>query len=88
MRPGALGFLEDVRRPITWPDERRNQFDDWRVDECLDMNLVESIAERNGHPNWEARVEFLRLFRRGKFLSISRNTIEQIVQQEWIEVQM
>ena len=61
MRPGALGFLEDVRRPITWPDERRNQFD-WRVDECLDMDLVESIAERNGHPNWEARVEFLRLF--------------------------
>ena len=63
-----------------------NQFD-WRVDEGLDMNLVESVAERNGHPNWEARVEFLRLFRRGKFLSISRNTIEQIVQQEWIDVQ-
>ena len=77
MRPGGLGFLEDVRRPITWPEERRNQFD-WRVDEGLDMNLFESIAERNGHPNWEARVEFLRLFRRGKFLSISRNTIEQI----------
>ena len=87
MRPGGLGFLEDVRQPITWPEERRNQLD-WRVDEGLDMDLVASIAERNGHPNWEARVEFLRLFRRGKFLSISRNTIEQIaVQQEWIEVQ-
>ena len=48
------------------------------------MNLVQSIAESNGHPDWEARVEFLRSFRRGKFLSISRSTIEQIVQQEWI----
>ena len=45
-----------TRRPITWPDERLNQFD-WRVDECLDMNLVQSIAESNGHPDWEARVE-------------------------------
>ena len=53
-------------------------------DECLDMDVVRSIAERNAHPDWEARVDFLRLFRRGKFLSINRRTIEQIVQQEWI----
>ena len=68
---------------VTRLSERLNQFD-WRVDECLDMNLVQSIAQSNGHPDWEAQVEFLRLFRRGKFLSISRSTIEQIVQQEWI----
>ena len=24
MRPGGLGFLEDARRSITWPDERLN----------------------------------------------------------------
>ena len=30
MRPGGLGFLEDARRSITWPDERLNQFD-WRT---------------------------------------------------------
>ena len=68
LRPGGLGSLEDARRPITWPDESRNQFD-WQADEGLDMNLVQSIAESNGHPDWEARVEFLRSFRRGKFLS-------------------
>ena len=81
--PDGLGFLEDARRPITWPDESRNGFD-WRADECLDFAKVQSIAESNGHPDWEARVRFLRLFQRGKFLSISRSTIEQIVQQEWI----
>ena len=42
------------------------------------------VQEVRGHPDWEARVDFLRMFRRGKFLSINRSTIEQIVQQEWI----
>ena len=78
-----MGFLEDARHSITWPDERLNQFD-WRVDEELDMDVVQSIAECIGHPDWEARVNFLRMFRRGKFLSINRSTIEQIVQQQWI----
>ena len=45
---------------------------------------VSGPSERIGHPNWEARVNFLRMFQRGKFLSINRHTIEQIVQQEWI----
>ena len=76
-------ILENARPSITWPDESLNCCD-WRVDEELDIDRVQSIAERIGHPNWEARVNFLRMFQRGKFLSINRRTIEQIVQQEWI----
>ena len=82
-RPGGLGFLDDARPSITWPDERINQYD-WRVDEDLDMDIVRSIAECIGHPDWEARVNFLKMLRRGKFFHINRRTIEQIVQQEWI----
>ena len=78
-----MGFLDDARPSITWPDERLNHYD-WRVDEDLDMEVVQSIAERIGRPDWEAWVNFLRMFRRGKFFSINRFTIEQIVQQEWI----
>ena len=68
---------------ITWPDERLNQYD-WRVDEILELDTVHSIAERIGHPDWEARVHFLKMLCRGKYLHINRRTIEQIVQQEWI----
>ena len=57
---------------------------DWRVDEILDMDIVHSVAERIGHPDWEARVHFLKMLRRGKYFHINRRTIEQIVQQEWI----
>ena len=82
-RPGGWGFLDDARPSITWPDERLNRYD-WRVDEDLDMDVVQSIAERIGHPDWEARVHFLKMLRRGKYFHINRRTIEQIVQQEWI----
>ena len=78
-----MGFLDDARPSITWPDEKLNRYD-WRVDEDLDLDVVQSIAERIGHPDWEARVNFLRMFQRGKYFHINRCTIEQIVQQEWI----
>ena len=70
MRPGGLGFLDDARPSITWLDERLNQYD-WHVgDEDLDMDVVQSIAEHIGHPDWEARVNFLRMLGRGS-ISIS-----------------
>ena len=40
-RPGGLGFLDDARPSITWPDERLNHYD-WRVDEILELDTVQS----------------------------------------------
>ena len=54
-----------------------------RVDEELDLDLVETIAEHNGHPQWREQVQFLKNFCRQKWFSISRSTIDQVVQQEW-----
>ena len=56
---------------------------DARVDEELDMDLVGTIAEHNGHPQWRERVQFLRNFQLKKWFSMSRRTIDQVVQQEW-----
>ena len=55
------------------------------VDEELDIDLVATIAERNGHPQWEERVQFLKDFRMKWWFYCRRSTIAQIVQQEWIE---
>ena len=51
----------------------------------LDMDLVITVAERNGHPQWEERVQFLKDFRMKRWFYCRRSTIAQIVQQEWIE---
>ena len=57
---------------------------DTRVNEELDMRLVETVAEHNGGPDWRERVDFLKNFQKHNFYSMSRSTIDQIVQQEWI----
>ena len=55
------------------------------VPTCISTSSLKRIGVMiSGHPDWEARVNFLRMFWRGKFFSINRRTIEQIVQQEWI----
>ena len=53
---------------------------DQGADDDLDMDLVSTVAEHNGGPHWRERVEN---FRRQKYFSMSRRTIDQIVQQEW-----
>ena len=51
----------------------------------MNIDLVATIAERNGHPQWEERVQFLKDFRMKRWFYCRRSTIAQIVQQEWIE---
>ena len=77
--------IASARPDVTWPIDRHwNMIHSVRVDEELDLDLVEIIAERNAHPQWRERVQFLKNFRRQKWSLISRTTIDQIVQQEWI----
>ena len=47
------------------------------------MDLIQTIAEHNGHPLWRERVQFFKDFRMKKWFSMRRSTIDQFVQQEW-----
>ena len=77
--------LHQVRPDETWPLDRNwvMKFEA-RVDEELDMDLAETIAEHNGHPQQRERVQFLRNFQLKKWFSMTRRTIDRVVQQEWI----
>ena len=76
---------EPDRPDMTWPISRHwEELTSFRVDEEMDMDLVATIAERNGHPQWEERVQFLKDFRMKRWFFCRRSTIDQIVQQEWI----
>ena len=53
--------MYSARPHETWSISRHwEQLHSFRVDEELDMDLVATVAERNGHPQWEERVQFLR----------------------------
>ena len=87
--PHIDGFDQDqsiVARPnITWPlsCNWEQMLHNHRVDETLDMDLIaETIAENNGHSHWRDRIQFLQNFHRKKWFSISKSTINHIVQQE------
>ena len=75
--PHVEGYIPELtissaRPDITWPIDRHwNMIHNAWVDEELDLDLIETI-------------QFLKNFRRQKWSLISRNTIDQIVQQEWI----
>ena len=76
--------ISSVRPDVTLPIDRHgNRLFDQGADDDLDMELVNTIAEHNGGPHWRERVDFLKNFRRQKYFSICRRTIDQIVQQEW-----
>ena len=76
--------LHAVRPCETWPLDRHLELVfELCVDEVLDMDLVQTVAEHNGHPLWRERVQFLRNFQLKKWFSMSRRTIDQVVQQEW-----
>ena len=76
---------EPDRPDMTWPISRHwEELTSFRVDEEMDMDLVATIAECNGHPQWEERVQFLRDFGMKRWFFCRRSTIDQIVQQEWI----
>ena len=78
--------ISSARPDVTWPIGRHwEELTSFRVDDELDMDLVATIAERNGHPQWEERVQFLKDFRMKRWFYCKRSTIAQIVQQEWIE---
>ena len=51
-----------VRPDVTWPISHHwEELHSFRVDEGLDEDLVETIAEHNGHdPQWRERVQFLK----------------------------
>ena len=53
--------LHNARPDSTWPiDHNHEMLFSIRVDEELDMDLIETIlAEHNGHPKWRNRVQFL-----------------------------
>ena len=73
-----------MRPDVTWPiDDHGNRLFDQGANDDLDMELVNTIAEHNGGPHWRERVDFLKNFRRQKYFSMSRRTIDQVVQQEW-----
>ena len=77
--------ISSARPDVTWPISRHwEELTSFRVDEQMDMNLVATIAECNGHPQWEERVQFLIDFRMKRWFFCRRSTIDQIVQQEWI----
>ena len=46
--------ISSARPDITWPlSHHWEELHSHRVDEALDMNLIETIAEHNaGHPQW------------------------------------
>ena len=77
---GAITLLAPQRKKKEIP----RCITSFRVDDELDMDLVATIAERNGHPQWEERVQFLKDFRIKRWFYCRRSTIAQIVQQEWI----
>ena len=89
--PHIVGMNPDhgislARPDVTWPIGRHwEELTSFRVDDELNIDLVATIAERNGHPQWEERVQFLKDFRMKWWFYCRRSTIAQIVQQEWIE---
>ena len=70
---------------MTWPiSQHWEELTSFAADEQIDMDLVATIAERNGHPQWGERVQqFLKDFRMKRWFFCRRSTIDQIVQQEW-----
>ena len=80
------GGISSARPDVTWPISRHwEELTSFRVDDELDMDLVATIAERNGHPDqWEERVQFLKDFQMKRWFFCRRSTIDHIVQQEWI----
>ena len=69
---------------MTWPISRHwEELTSFAANDQLAMDLVVTIAERNGHPQWEERVQFLKDFRLKRWFFCRRSTIDQIVQQEW-----
>ena len=68
--------ISSARPDVTWPISRHwEELTSFRVDEQMDMDLVATIAERNGHPQWEERVQFLRDFRMKAYICVLRNAI-------------
>ena len=46
-----------ARPDVTWPiSQHWEELTSWSVDEQLDMDLIATVAEHNGHPQWEERV--------------------------------
>ena len=55
--------ISSARPDVTWPISRHwEELTSFWVDDELDMDLVATIAERNDHPQWEERVQFLKDF--------------------------
>ena len=53
---------EPDRPDVTWPISRHwEELTSFWVDEQVDMDLVATIAGRNGHPQWEERVQFVNI---------------------------
>ena len=48
----------------------------------MSMDLMATVAEHNGQPQWREQVQFLRDFQMQKWFSMRGSTIDQIVQQE------
>ena len=85
--PSYYGIMS-ARPDVTWPISRHwEELTSWSADEEINMDLVATIVERNGHLQWEERVQFIkdfRMSRRDGSCLCRRSTIDQIVQQEWI----